>query len=121
MRRDSFVVTENDVPPVNKRIGRHTQCGWCKAHIGEEHENECVKRDRTVVARMTIEFVTTIPEHWDAETFEFIHNGNKMCASNHLDKLSEQDECVCGSLSYVREATERDEALLPHTFWWDAP
>lgn len=119
MRRDSFIVSESDVPPGNHSLGLHERCGWCKATIGQEHDAECVKRDRTVVARLNIEFVTTIPEHWDTEMFEFVHNGNKMCASNHLHKLTESETCVCGSLTYVREADERDEKLLPHTFWWN--
>jgi hypothetical protein len=119
MRKHSFIVTDVDVPPLNHEIGKHTQCGWCNATIGQEHDADCVCRKRTVVARLTFEFVTAIPEHWDEAQFESVHNGNKMCASNHLDKLTEQDACVCGGLTYVREATERDEKLLRHTFWWD--
>ncbi len=118
MRRDSFIVTADDVPPVNVDIGEDTLCGWCPSVIGEEHGPECPKRKRSVVARMTIEFVTTIPEHWDEERFEFIHNGNRMCASNHIERLGEQDTCFCGHLEYVREADERDEQTMGHSFWW---
>jgi hypothetical protein len=120
MRRSSFIVSESDVPPLNHQLGRHTKCGWCASVIGEEHKPECVRRKRSVVVRIEVEMVTTIPEHWDVETLEFIYNGNKFCASNFIDWLKEREACICGGLSYVREADDRDEKLLPWGSEWRA-
>lgn len=126
MRRPPPIVTERDVPPAN-HPRNPTKCGWCKSVIEQEHEPHCVIRQRSVVARLTIEFVTTIPESWDVETLERVHNGNCFCASNYLDVLVEngRDFCVCGyppetGFAYVREANEDDETLLPWAYKWRA-
>lgn len=126
MKRGPFFVTDRDVPPVNREsadTSRHTKCGWCTAHVGDEHDRECVIRKRSVVLSLSSvgEFVSTIPESWDAETLEFVHNGNLFCASNYLDQLYGEDyerECVCGDLEYVREADEEDEGSLPWAYSW---
>ena len=128
MRRQAPLVTEKDVPPVNKSMGKATKCGWCKSVIGEEHKSECVTRQRSVVLRLTLEFVSTVPESWDQEALEFYHNGNTFCSSNYLDQLAKAEldnfPCFCDSppgetgLRYVREADERDEQLLPWAYRW---
>lgn len=130
MRRGPFIVlADRDVPPVNRASSdpsRHTKCGWCSAHVGDEHEPECVTRERSVVLSLPSvgEFVSTIPESWDVETLEFVHNGNSFCASNYLDQLFGEDddrECACGGLRYVREAAESDESSLPWAYQWSRP
>lgn len=125
MNRAPLVVTEADVPPANHQAGKHTQCGWCTATIGQEHDEDCVCRERSVVARLSFEFVTTVPEAFTPQQLNFHHNGNIFCASNYLDALiaNGRDFCICDSrgelgFSYVREASAQDEETLPWAYKW---
>lgn len=108
MRRSSYPVTDSDVRPARP----DGTCFYCRTPLGQEHAQGCVCRDRTIVCRLTIELVQSIPEDWTPKQFEFIHNGNSWCADNELEtalKLANENECVCGGLTFIREATEQDE------------
>jgi len=112
MRKDSHIVTAGDVPPVNYE-DRPTQCGWCKSVIGEEHGADCPKRERTIVGKLVAEFVMEVPESFDEERIEYLWNGNRICATEIVHRLSSADPCLCGGFSMVREATAEDEERLP--------
>lgn len=113
MKRESWVSGPHGVRPA----GPDDKCFYCKAPVGEQHREDCTIRARTVVLKLEVEFVTDVPEDWTPEQIDFIKNGNTNCASNEMDhlarlweKLGDDSPCLCDGLSYVREATQDDEA-----------
>lgn len=114
MRKTSWPVTQDET----RRLQDSDQCCWCKSHLGEQHEAECVCRKQTVVVRMTIEYVVDAPESWDADAIEFHRNESSWCAGNAAGeleglfaRLKKRDGCPCNRVkyAYVREATIDDE------------
>jgi len=95
--------------------GRPTECFYCHGPLGADHAPDCVLRSRTIVATVTITFVAAIPERWTVEDFEFHRNESSYCASNVLEELDNNDNCLCGATEfrYLREATTDDEQELP--------
>ena len=110
MKRDNWPVGDYAIRP----MGKPDTCFYCGAKIGEEHNQGCVIRERTIKVRMTLEFVVDVPEHWNEDTINFRYNESSWCASNILNKLQYRDEnfrclCDCATFEYIGEATEEDE------------
>ena len=81
--------------------------------VGEQHKPNCVIRKKTIVTRITIDFVDSVPENWDKDVIDFHYNDSSWCASNILNMLEERNNfrCLCdvASFEYLRDATEEDE------------
>lgn len=126
MRKTDWPVTEKAVCPSGDADG----CCYCKEKIGASHKTDCVLRRRTVVVRLTIEYVTTIQED-DGEPPEnalFFWNEGRYCMDTALEDVrafvfdeeagDDPDDprkthgCICpvATLEYVREATDQDES-----------
>ena len=120
------------VTPVNTRAprpgspggaGDPSRCFYCPSATGTEHAEDCVVRKRTVVLRMTIEYVVDVPEDRTPEQIEWHRNMSSWCKDNDLDLLSEDRDsledsgrcysCGIATIEYVREATERDHDDVP--------
>jgi hypothetical protein len=125
MRRDDWPVGQHGIgelaPPENN------VCRYCRQPRGEQHKEDCVIRGRTVVVRLTVEYVRQVPEDWDEEMINFHFNEGTHCIDNeilylrHQTHVFEHEEggsgCYCSHShgKYVREATEWDEQMH-HTF-----
>ncbi len=114
MKRHDWTVSALDISPV----GKHDECLYCKAKIGQQHAAECVCRTRTVVVRTSIEWVIEVPESWDAEMIELHRNEGSRCVSNDISdivdmdrRLLAEDRCACHLVrtEYLRDATVADE------------
>ena len=109
MTRKDWAVDEYSVRPA----GKPDECYYCGVKIGEQHKPNCVIRKKTIVTRLTIDFVDSVPENWDKDVIDFHYNDSSWCASNILDKLEERNNfrCLCdvASFEYLRDATEEDE------------
>jgi hypothetical protein len=116
MKRDAWIVDECSVRPA----GKHDECFYCQEKRGAQHKSDCVMRRRTVVVKMTIEYVIDVTEDWDAEAIEFHRNESSWCANNAVPELERLFEhtgkdgatCLCNRVhyEYVREADAKDEA-----------
>lgn len=91
------------------------ECFYCGHPTG--HTAECIVPSRSVVVRMTIEYVVQVPRVWDQHTIQFHRNGGGWCANNDITSLAEYVEaegnnCGCDSaeFDFVREATPEDHA-----------
>lgn len=91
--------------------GRPDQCFYCGQPVGEDHQPDCVMRERTVVIEWTIRMVVKVPESFTQENIEFKYNGSSYCNDNLLSYLDKEDCCLCqrSKVIFVREATEQDE------------
>lgn len=109
MKRQTWKVGEYAIRPA----GEKDKCFYCGSEIGEEHNKGCVLREKTIVTRLVIDFVDSVPEHWDEEQINFHYNNSSWCASNVLSKLQNRDDwrCLCdvSDFEYLRDATEDDE------------
>lgn len=109
MTRKDWTVDEYSVRPA----GKPDECYYCGAKVGEQHKSNCVIREKTIVTRMTIDFVDSVPENWDKDVIDFHYNDSSWCASNILNRLEERNNfrCLCdvASFEYLRDATEEDE------------
>ena len=109
MVRKDWTVGEYSVRPA----GKTDECYYCGAKVGEQHKSNCVIREKTIVTRLTIDFVDDVPENWDKEVIDFHYNNSSWCASNILNRLEERNNfrCLCdvASFEYLRDATEEDE------------
>jgi len=115
-RPETFLVTPEYGP---RPAGKPTECFYCQQPLGSEHGADCVIRQRTVVVRMTIEYVVAIPESWTPEDLEFHRNESSWCSSNALDEIGgtgDDSPCICPTtrFSFVREATPEDVALMDY-------
>lgn len=116
---ESFAVTTENGP---RPAGPPDRCFYCDEAVGGVHKSDCVLRERTIVARLVIEHVVVVPEHWTPEHFLFHRNEGTWCASNVLRELGASDgdgPCICHAteVAFVREATDEDEERL----WFDKP
>lgn len=108
-------VTENGVRPA----GKQDECFYCNNPIISDHAPNCVLLKRTVVVRMEVEMVISVPRDWDEDMIDFHYNDSSSCANNPLHALNRWAEkdgnCICGAqnTSFVREATEEDHENLP--------
>ena len=109
MTRKNWTVGEYSVRPA----GKPDECYYCGAKVGEQHKPNCVIREKTIVTRMTIDFVDSVPESWDEDLIDFHYNDSSWCATNVLHRLEERSNfhCLCdvASFEYLRDATEEDE------------
>ena len=109
MTRKDWTVGKYSVRPA----GEPNECFYCGAKVGEQHKQKCEIREKTIVTRVTIDFVDSVPEYWDRELIDFYYNESSWCASNILHKLEERSDfrCLCdvASFEYLRDATEEDE------------
>jgi hypothetical protein len=85
-------------------------CFYCKRLVGEQHVDDCVMRDRSVMVRVTVDLCMTYPQSFTAEDIEFHLNESSYCCSNIIDDL-QRISCICGhtKMEYLGEATEQDE------------
>jgi len=109
------IVKARDVAP----LGPPGHCTWCFAPIGSEHEPTCAVPQRTVVVRVSVEMVISVPDSWTADQIEFHRNEGSWCCDNWrdelnglMDRLESASLCSCGLIStaFVRDATADDEA-----------
>lgn len=92
-------------------------CFYCGATVGNEHMPSCVCRQRTVIVRVTIDLLVSVPESWDVHSIEFHRNDSSRCAGGTWNEIEEARKrmenvgcvCFCTEHEYVREATEDDE------------
>jgi len=91
------------------------ECFYCGHPTG--HTAECTVPDRSVVMRMTIDYVVNVPRVWNQDRIHFHRNEGSWCAANDIAKLAEHvdtegNTCGCGSakFEFVREATPEDHA-----------
>ena len=94
-----------------------TRCIWCKSILGEIHEPSCVVRQRSVIIKIEIVMERMVPESFSPGGIEFHMNDSSWCASNIIDELQAMfgtnERCLCNHFegTYIREATEKDEAM----------
>jgi hypothetical protein len=114
MKRSGWPVTPESGPAP---AGRPDECFYCKMTIGSEHAPDCVLRKRTVVCRVSVDFVRVVPESWTADDIAFAMNESSSCANNFLEELKSlvdrlgEHGCLCSRTEgvYLREADEADE------------
>jgi len=113
MKRKSWKVLHKHLTLTDKEHPDH--CTYCASKLGEEHEEECPHREKTVVVSVEIELVVKVPEFWEDENIVFHRNESSWCQNNGLDEIKEAlkrtDTCLCdrGRWFYEREATIDDE------------
>ncbi len=108
MRVVGWPVTKESGP---RPAGAPDRCFYCAMPIGEQHTRECAIRSRSVVVRVTVDYVVSVPEDWTAGQIEFHRNESSWCASNMVAEL-ENAGCICGlaKSKYLREASEEETA-----------
>jgi hypothetical protein len=111
MKRRVWKVDTDSVRPA----GKPDECFYCNAKLGEDHRKGCVMRSRTVMVEIKATLILSVPEDWDASMIEFDMNDSSSCFDNLLNRAQEQAErvgCSCGfgEGTFLREATEEDEA-----------
>jgi hypothetical protein len=111
MKRHNWPVEDYSIRPA----GNPGECFYCNEEKGSTHSQDCVIRNRSVVVRMSVEYVVLVPESWTEKDIEWMRNEGTWCALNgfiEVDNLMERTgECGCSRVTYayVREATEEDE------------
>lgn len=111
MKLADWPVTAESGP---RPAGRPDECFYCSEKIGAQHKVGCAIRSRSVVVRMTVEYVISVQEDRDRDSIEFGLNDSSWCASNAIDNLESQfgdhSPCMCDAaeFEYVREATEEE-------------
>ena len=58
MNRQDWIVEQEGVRPA----GTLGECFYCQTKVGDQHKAACGIRRRTVVVKMTMEYVITVPE-----------------------------------------------------------
>ncbi len=101
------------------------KCFYC-GEPHPKHKDDCGLVRRSVVLRMSIEFVAAVPQSWDKDQIEFHRNEGTFCSANDIDAVTEALRaqnpdvdgspcfCFCSRTELVREATEDDHKRLPH-------
>ena len=98
--------------------GPQDACFYCRAKVGQPHNDGCVIRARTVVVRFEVELVLSEPESHDKDLIEFGYNEGSWCADNLANLLSAtvaridaDGRCMCDFVkaTVIREATAEDE------------
>jgi len=110
MKRTNWPVEHDGIRPA----GKPDECFYCHEKLGGTHKPDCVIRQRTVVVRMTVDYVIDVPEHWTEDNIQFHRNEGSWCSDNalsELEQLSGRAGCLCSFMefSYLREGTEKDE------------
>ena len=107
-------ITDDGIRPA----GKPDQCFYCRCPKGE-HADDCVCRQRTVVVKLTMDYVISVPAHWTRDDIEFHRNDSSFCYNNDLRDLGnwtdDEGNCSCQAahVEFVREATEFDMLQLP--------
>jgi len=107
-------ITDDGIRPA----GKPTECFYCHRPKGE-HELDCVTVQKSVVLKMTIMMVVSVPRCSDEDNINFFFNESSSCANNVLDDLSDwaaqKGNCICGAheTEFLRDATEEDHRTLP--------
>jgi hypothetical protein len=111
-------IIDNGVRPA----GEPDKCFYCGAKVldgGEvKHVTECVLLHKTVVLQMTINYVVSVPRHWDKYNVESHRNDTSWCTNNEINSLKEWAEkgncyCMHADIKFIREATVADHQTLP--------
>lgn len=115
--------TEVVMPHDERPARRDGTCFYCHAPIGGTHKEGCVIRQRTVVVRVALDVVISVPADWDKKMVEFARNEGSWCSDNMLRELGEwannrevnNGHCTCGNMEvmYLRDATVKDHEMLP--------
>ena len=93
---------DNVVLPQDERPARPDgKCFYCHEPIFSTHGPECVIPQKRVRLRVTLEYETYVPRHWDKHSIEFHRNDGSWCADNIVSDLE-------GYLA------EKPKDLLPH-------
>ena len=92
-------------------------CFYCGEKTGSPHGGECVIPEKSVVIKIELEYVVSVPKHWDRGHLEWHRNEGSWCVGNDLAKLADSDTCGCGSavITFQRDATEEDHRDLIDT------
>lgn len=118
MNRDDWPVGDFGIRPVTED---QDICTYCKQPRGAQHEKGCTIRQRTIVVKLTVEYVCEVPEDWDEQMIHFHFNEGTYCMDNEFLKLrrqlhvfEEQGGCFCSRThaEYVREASDFDESMF---------
>lgn len=107
---------DNGVRPAG---GSPNHCFYCGNVADAPHKHDCVIPQKAVVVRRTMEFVISVPRHWDSGDIEFHRNDSSSCADNDLNYLIENHNgCTCShsKTEYLREAGMDDLRDMPRTF-----
>lgn len=124
------LIETDTVRPDDERPNRRDgTCFYCEEPIGGKHKPNCVIVGRSIVVKVTIDVVLSVPRNWTVETVDFHYNEGSWCADNLLQALGKWAEargaeeactsigasCSCDStdVEYLREATEDDHLTLP--------
>jgi hypothetical protein len=110
--------------------GDPDKCAYCQQPVGTQHQAGCNLRHRTIVVKVAVHLVVSVPEDWDADQIEHHFNESFSCKDNWRESFNamfaafEADNtCSCsryqgtegydlgvGDTKVLREATETDEA-----------
>jgi hypothetical protein len=113
-RSTHWLVADYGIRPA----GKPDRCFYCDSPLGQEHNEGCVIRSRTVVVRFQVDLVVDVPEDSDAESIEFKYNDGSWCADNlaqmmteTVNRMDKVNTCLCNFVKaeYLREATAEDE------------
>ena len=111
-------ITDNGIRPA---AGTQDRCFYCHSAAGSSHKDNCVILEKSVVIRMTVEYIVAVPRHWDEGMIEHHRNDGSFCADNDIDALAEWVDkqpnpgpCTCNAVEYefVREATYEDHGNM---------
>lgn len=112
MKREDWTVGDSGIRPA----GKPDRCFYCGELKGSQHKSDCVIRSRTVVIRVSIEYVVDVPESYDSGSIEYLWNEHNRGADQTLNEIRVLRERVGGEefcslvwAEYLREATVEDE------------
>lgn len=111
MKREEWYVSERDERPA----GQPGECFYCQQPLGKPHAANCGTRQRTVVVRTVIDYVTTVDEDAAPDYIDFERNHSDICADVIMEELirvmRRSGVCMChrAHTYYLREATLEDE------------
>jgi hypothetical protein len=119
LENTNLVRTQDERP--NRRDGT---CFYCRTPIGQPHKEGCVVLSKTVVVRVSLEVVISVPRDWNPSLIDFHLNDSSWCADNLFsdlaDWLDEENKergpaCTCGTFKgeLLRDATADDHEHLP--------
>lgn len=77
-------------------------------------------KNKSIVVRLTIDYVVSVPEEWDENMIEFHRNESSFCVGTDIRDLATlielTDICGCSSSSvkYLRDTEQDDCTRLPN-------
>lgn len=132
----THAVTPDNGP---RPAGKKNECFFCHETVGHLHKDDCPAYSRTVVLQVTIPVVVRVPVGHDTQLINWAWSEGSNCSSNifrYIEKMEAQleenyhmddeqrksegfvrrQECLCEvpecKITFLREATEKDEANL---------